>query len=83
MPAEILNMGLRNQPVKIDAPHIVFGQNNGMVGGLLLHQVRAGRPFGIDLRQCGDLLFFQHLDKFYKDPRSALRVVHRPMMVIQ
>ena len=30
-----------------------------------------------------DVLFLQHLDELHEDPRRALRIVHRPVMVLQ
>ena len=35
-------VGLRHQAVEVDAAQVVLGQNDGMVGGRFLHQIRAG-----------------------------------------
>ena len=84
MPAGIVGqMGLRHQTVQIDAAHVVLGQNDGMVSGELLHQLGAGGPQGIELGQCVHILLLQHLDELHEDPCGALRVVHRPVMVVQ
>ncbi len=82
-PRKVGQMGLRHKPVKIHAPHIVLRQNNCVVGRQFFDDIGTCLSSGVDLRQCGNPFLRHHGNQLHENLRRRLRVVHRPVVVLQ
>ena len=81
---KIGQMGLADQPIQVDAAQVIFRQNDGMISKQLLNKIHAVFSHIIQGgKRCNLMLVRQHFDKFNKNVRCALRVIHRPVMALQ
>ena len=80
---KISQMGLRYQTVKVHTPHIVLRENDRMVGRQLSDNIGTRFPSGIDLCKGCNSFLCHHGNQLHEDFRRRLRVVHRPMVVLQ
>ena len=76
-------MGLGNQPVQVYPSGVVLCQNDGMVGGKALNDVRVGIAQRVHLFQGILSVLMKHPAEADKNLRRRLRVVHRPVMVFE
>ena len=76
-------MGLGYQLVEVDAPRLVLCQYDNVVGMKLPDRIDARLSQLIERFQGIYVILFQHLDKFQEDLRRALRVIDRPVMVLE
>ena len=80
---KIFQMGLGYQLVEVDAPRLVLCQYDNVVGMKLPDRIDARLSQLIERFQGIYVILFQHLDKFQEDLRRALRVIDRPVMVLE
>ena len=76
-------MGLRHETVKVHAPHIVLRQNDRVVGRQLFDNIGTCLPPRIHLCKRMDPLLSHHGNQLHKNFRRGLRIIHRPVMVLQ
>ena len=69
--------------VQIYPSHIIFCQNNSMIGRHFLYRRNRYRPFFIKLIQIGNIPLPAHGNKFLKNLCSTGRIVYCPVVVFQ
>ena len=81
--AVVGQMGFRNQSVQVFSSDVILRKDNGMIGRKPFYDLRAGISHGIYLCKgiCPCLL--QHGNKFHKDFRGSLRIIHCAVMIFQ
>ena len=73
----------RNQPVEVDPPDVVLGQDDHVVGFHLPDGVHGHRAQAVDLPQISHALLLQIPQEILEDPGGALRIVHGAVVVLQ
>ena len=76
-------MGMGNQPIQVDPPHIVGRQDDGVMGRELLDIVCRAASQSVYLIQRLDAAIPKHLDKLHKNLSRTGGIIHGPVVILQ